>query len=169
MTKLPALNNTFSINQAAQAVGVHPKTLRRWEQAGKFIPQRTLGNQRRFSQTDLNKLKAIKSGQITPTITDKLLTIEQTAQKLHVSPTTIRRWTREKKLKLTVNNQLDQGYSEKAINQLSKPKSVPTHSSLPPTTDSPQPPKAQKTYQKWTKHIILPAFLACLLQCLFSN
>jgi len=54
----------YSIKDAAQALGIHPKTIRRWEQAGKFIPQRTLGNQRRFTPQDLNKLRNIKAGYV---------------------------------------------------------------------------------------------------------
>ena len=52
----------YSIKDAAQALGIHPKTIRRWEQVGKFIPQRTPGNQRRFTTQDLTTLKNIKAG-----------------------------------------------------------------------------------------------------------
>ncbi|MCX6817081.1 MAG: helix-turn-helix domain-containing protein, partial [Candidatus Beckwithbacteria bacterium] len=50
----------FSIKDAAQALGIHPKTIRRWEKSGKFIPQRTPGNQRRFSPDDILKLKKLQ-------------------------------------------------------------------------------------------------------------
>jgi len=147
--------NGFTITQAAQKLNLHPKTLRRWEQAGKFTPQRTLGNQRRYSQKDLNQLKAIKSGQITPSPpTDKLLTPEQAAQKLHVSSATIRRWTKKNQLKLTVDDQLNQGYSEKTINQLlktSKPAAIPAPEPPPPLPPSPQAPGLTDSIP-WLKH-----------------
>lgn len=142
MTQLPL--KSFTITQAAQQIGLHPKTLRRWEQAGKFTPHRTLGNQRRYSQKDLNQLKAIKSGQITLSPpTDKLLTVEQAAQKLHVSSVTIRRWTKKGKLKLNLDDQLNQGYSQKTINQLlktSKPAAIPAPEPPPPPPPSPPLP-----------------------------
>lgn len=107
----------YTINQAAKAIDVHPKTLRRWETSGKIIPHRTLGNQRRYSQTHLNQLQAIKSGQSpAPVLADRLLNLNQTAQKLGVSPATIQRWTKTNQLKLSVNNQLQSGYLESQLN-----------------------------------------------------
>ena len=146
MTQLPLKtspnqlsNGGFTTSQAAQKLNLHPKTLRRWEQAGKFTPQRTLGNQRRYSSKDIIQLQAIKIGQITPQLTDKLLTTNQAAQKLHVSPATIRRWTRENKLKLTLDKQLNQGYSNQALNQFLK---TPTTLVTPEKSPSPPPSPA---------------------------
>ena len=51
----------YTIDQAAKTIGVHPKTLRRWENSGKIIPERTLGNQRRYNSTHLLQLKTIKN------------------------------------------------------------------------------------------------------------
>ena len=121
----------YSIKDAAQALGIHPKTIRRWEQAGKFIPQRTLGNQRRFTPRDLNTLKNIKTG-YTPSANqpiDRLLTIDQAAQKLGVALATIQRWTKEGRLNLKVDNQLQSGYSAQQINSLlqsQKPQLAPS-------------------------------------------
>lgn len=108
----------YTINQAAKTIGVNPKTLRRWEENNKITPQRTLGNQRRYSQIHLNQLQAIKSGvSLQPSIQlDKILNLDQTAQKLGVSPATVQRWTKEGKLGLKVNNQLEPGYSQNQLN-----------------------------------------------------
>lgn len=57
----------YSIKDAAKAIGVHPKTIYRWEKAGKFTSHRTLGNQRRFSPYDLESLVNLKSGATLPT------------------------------------------------------------------------------------------------------
>ena len=104
------LSKVYTIKGAAQALGIHPKTLRRWEEKGKFIPSRTLGNQRRFSDKDLNLLAKVKAGEPIPLAPPKILTLEQTAAKLHVSTATVQRWTKEGKLKIRVNDQLQPGY-----------------------------------------------------------
>lgn len=38
----------MNISEAAERLGISPTTLRRWEQSGKLIPERTQGNQRRY-------------------------------------------------------------------------------------------------------------------------
>jgi len=81
-----------------------------WEEKGKFIPARTLGNQRRFSQKDINLLAKLKAGEPIALPPPKVLTLEQAAAKLHVSPVTVQRWTKEGKLKIRVNDQLQPGY-----------------------------------------------------------
>lgn len=53
------MGNIISIKEAAQTLGVTPKTLRRWESDGKITSVRTEGNHRRY---DLSKLLNIKSG-----------------------------------------------------------------------------------------------------------
>jgi len=47
----------YTIRQAAKFLGVSPQTLRRWEKQGKIIPQRTLGNARRYSKEMLEEIK----------------------------------------------------------------------------------------------------------------
>ena len=47
------MNNYVSIGEAAEIIGVTENTLRRWEQAGRLIPQRTPGGHRRY---DLDQL-----------------------------------------------------------------------------------------------------------------
>lgn len=112
------LRKVYSIKDAAQALGLHPKTLRRWEEKGKFTPLRTLGNQRRFTDKDLNLLAKLKAGEPIPPPAIRVLTLDQAAQKLNVSSATIQRWTKAGKLKLSVNDQLEPGYNENEIRQL---------------------------------------------------
>jgi len=42
------MNKLLSITAAARALGVSASTLRRWEAAGKLVPSRTKGGQRRY-------------------------------------------------------------------------------------------------------------------------
>jgi len=58
MSYLP--NNSYtllSIRDAADRLGVSTKTLRRWEEQGQVIPQRTFGNQRRYTIEQIEQLK----------------------------------------------------------------------------------------------------------------
>ncbi|TSC86757.1 MAG: hypothetical protein G01um101416_611 [Microgenomates group bacterium Gr01-1014_16] len=48
------LSNLLSIHEAAKILGVSPKTLRRWEKQKLISPERTLGNQRRYRQDQLD-------------------------------------------------------------------------------------------------------------------
>lgn len=80
----------YTISEVADKLGLATKTLRRWEETGKFTPQRTLGGQRRYSLTDLQILDAIKHGTITGS--KDLLTIEAAAKLFGVTPATILRW-----------------------------------------------------------------------------
>lgn len=84
------MDKLYTIIEVATKLGISDKTLRRWEDAGRFTPSRTLGNQRRYSLEDLQILDAIKHG-IFESQKD-LLTIEQAARIAGVTPTTIIRW-----------------------------------------------------------------------------
>jgi DNA-binding transcriptional MerR regulator len=137
----------YSIQQAANKIGIHPKTLRRWEEQKKFTPRRTLGNQRRFSDKDIEALKKIKAGDEVKLVYDKVLSLEQAAEKLKVSSDTIRRWTKQGKLNLTINDDLEPGYSQKELEAIASPLPLTDTdpvadnlvSSLPlPKTDLPQ-------------------------------
>lgn len=50
----------YSISVAAELVGVHPRTLRLYEQAGLISPARTRGNTRLYSQADIERLLHIR-------------------------------------------------------------------------------------------------------------
>ena len=49
----------YMISVAAQLAGVHPQTLRAYEQKGLVTPQRTNGNTRMYSQADIERLELI--------------------------------------------------------------------------------------------------------------
>jgi MerR family transcriptional regulator/heat shock protein HspR len=48
------------ISVAADLVGMHPQTLRIYEQKGLVRPQRTAGNTRLYSEADLERLRLIQ-------------------------------------------------------------------------------------------------------------
>jgi MerR family transcriptional regulator, heat shock protein HspR len=48
------------ISVAAELVGMHPQTLRMYEQKGLVRPSRTAGNTRLYSETDLERLRLIQ-------------------------------------------------------------------------------------------------------------
>jgi MerR family transcriptional regulator, heat shock protein HspR len=50
----------YMISVAAELVGMHPQTLRIYEQRGLVRPSRTAGNTRLYSETDLERLKLIQ-------------------------------------------------------------------------------------------------------------
>lgn len=49
----------YMISVAAELAGVHPQTLRAYEQKGLVCPKRTEGNTRRYSRADIEKLELI--------------------------------------------------------------------------------------------------------------
>jgi MerR family transcriptional regulator, heat shock protein HspR len=50
----------YMISVAAELVGMHPQTLRMYEQKGLVQPQRTSGNTRLYSEADLERLRLIQ-------------------------------------------------------------------------------------------------------------
>ncbi len=50
----------YMISVAADIVGMHPQTLRIYEQKGLVQPQRTPGNTRLYSEIDLDRLRLIQ-------------------------------------------------------------------------------------------------------------
>lgn len=49
----------YMIGVAAELAGMHPQTLRSYEQKGLVTPQRTSGNTRMYSQADIERLALI--------------------------------------------------------------------------------------------------------------
>lgn len=49
----------FAIAQAAELAEMHPQTLRQYDRIGLVSPQRTRGNTRRYSLSDVGKLREI--------------------------------------------------------------------------------------------------------------
>ncbi len=50
---------TYIISEAAKILNMHPQTLRSYEKKG-FVKPKRIGNQRYYSQNDIEKLKFIK-------------------------------------------------------------------------------------------------------------
>ena len=50
----------YMISVAAELVGMHPQTLRIYEQKGLVRPKRTAGNTRLYSERDLERLRVIQ-------------------------------------------------------------------------------------------------------------
>jgi MerR family transcriptional regulator, heat shock protein HspR len=50
----------YMISIAAELVGMHPQTLRMYEQKGLVRPKRTAGNTRLYSEDDLQRLRLIQ-------------------------------------------------------------------------------------------------------------
>src|SRR6266542_1010884 len=50
----------YMISVAAELVGMHPQTLRMYEQKGLVLPKRTSGNTRLYSEADLERLRLIQ-------------------------------------------------------------------------------------------------------------
>ena len=50
---------TYSISEAAEALGVSPETLRSWERRyGLLTSKRTAGGRRRYTEEDIDRLRA---------------------------------------------------------------------------------------------------------------
>src|ERR671931_1132561 len=56
----PSDRALYIISVAAELAGVHPQTLRIYERKGLLNPSRTAGNTRRYSERDIDRLRAIQ-------------------------------------------------------------------------------------------------------------
>ncbi|HVA96342.1 MAG TPA: MerR family DNA-binding transcriptional regulator, partial [Candidatus Acidoferrales bacterium] len=87
----------LTIQQAAELLGVSTKTLRRWEARGHIKPQRTVGNQRRYSKIELTTLFSKEKGKakpltqpvITPELINAVTSSAQSPEEKSVQPTPI--------------------------------------------------------------------------------
>src|SRR5438132_3355389 len=50
----------FTLSVAADLLGLHPRTLRIYEEKGLVVPARTGGNRRRYSQNDITRFQTIR-------------------------------------------------------------------------------------------------------------
>jgi len=50
----------YTMAVAVRLTGMHPQTLRKYEKAGLITPARPSGNQRLYSETDIQRLKRIQ-------------------------------------------------------------------------------------------------------------
>lgn len=55
----PRRESRYSIGVTAQLVGLHPQTLRHYENLGLVVPRRTPGNHRLYSEHDVERLRLI--------------------------------------------------------------------------------------------------------------
>jgi MerR family transcriptional regulator/heat shock protein HspR len=68
----------YMISVAADLVGMHPQTLRIYENKGLIRPKRTAGNTRLYSEADLERLRLIQ--QLTNEVGLNLAGVEQVLQ-----------------------------------------------------------------------------------------
>ena len=68
----------YMISVAAEIVGMHPQTLRIYENKGLIRPKRTAGNTRLYSEADLERLRLIQ--QLTNEVGLNLAGVEQVLQ-----------------------------------------------------------------------------------------
>jgi MerR family transcriptional regulator/heat shock protein HspR len=57
----PDRRAVYIISVAAELAGVHPQTLRIYEQKGLVRPHRTRGNTRRYSEEDIDRLRRVQT------------------------------------------------------------------------------------------------------------
>ena len=76
----------FFISMAADMLGMHPQTLRKYERLGLVRPSRTIGSMRLYSREELERLKLIKrlvdDGGINLAGVQRLLSIAEVVQRL---------------------------------------------------------------------------------------
>ena len=54
------MEKTFSVGKAASIIGVHVKTLQRWEREGRLVPKRTSTNRRIYAESQIREFQMIK-------------------------------------------------------------------------------------------------------------
>ena len=78
--------NLFFISVAAEMLGMHPQTLRKYERLGFIQPSRTIGSMRLYSREELEKLRLIKQlvdeAGINLAGVQRLLTIAEVVQRI---------------------------------------------------------------------------------------
>jgi len=60
LNQIAANRPIFTLSVAADLLGLHPRTLRIYEQKGLVAPARTEGNRRRYSQNDIRRFQTIR-------------------------------------------------------------------------------------------------------------
>jgi MerR family transcriptional regulator, heat shock protein HspR len=89
----------YMISVAAELVGMHPQTLRQYEEKGLVRPQRTAGNTRLYSEADLERLRLIQ--QLTTQLglnlagVEAVLDLEEQLQRMHSRMERLEREMRE--------------------------------------------------------------------------
>jgi len=89
----------YMISVAAELVGMHPQTLRQYEDKGLVRPQRTAGNTRLYSEADLERLRLIQ--RLTTELglnlagVEAVLDLEEQLQRMHARMERLEREMRE--------------------------------------------------------------------------
>jgi MerR family transcriptional regulator/heat shock protein HspR len=89
----------YMISVAAELVGMHPQTLRMYEQKGLVRPKRTAGNTRLYSEADLERLRLIQ--RLTTELglnlagVEAVLDLEEQLQRMHARMERLEREMRE--------------------------------------------------------------------------
>ena len=60
MASMASGQDLFFISMAAEMLGMHPQTLRKYERLGLIQPSRTIGSMRLYSREELERLRLIK-------------------------------------------------------------------------------------------------------------
>ena len=60
LSQITADRPIFTLSVAADLLGLHPRTLRIYEEKKLVVPARTGGNRRRYSQNDIQRFSAIR-------------------------------------------------------------------------------------------------------------
>jgi MerR family transcriptional regulator/heat shock protein HspR len=89
----------YMISVAAELVGMHPQTLRMYEQKGLVQPQRTAGNTRLYSEADLERLRLIQrlTGELGLNLAgvEAVIGLEEQLQRMHARMERLEREMRE--------------------------------------------------------------------------
>jgi MerR family transcriptional regulator/heat shock protein HspR len=89
----------YMISVAAELVGMHPQTLRMYEQKGLVRPGRTAGNTRLYSEADLERLRLIQrlTGELGLNLAgvEAVLDLEEQLQRMHQRMERLEREMRE--------------------------------------------------------------------------
>ncbi len=76
----------YLISVAAEMLGMHPQTLRKYERLGLIQPSRTIGSMRLYSREELERIRLIKSlvddGGINLAGVQRLLSIAEVMQRI---------------------------------------------------------------------------------------
>ena len=136
------MDNLYTVSEVADKLKISDKTLRRWEDAGRFHPSRTLGNQRRYSLSDIQILDAIKHNVISDQAS--LLSLDQAASLMGVSPATIERWEREGKIHPFVTMGATYYPKHRLVDKMTELKADPEILNPPPTFFPSPPPVIER-------------------------
>jgi len=93
----------YMISIAAELVGMHPQTLRIYEQKGLVHPQRTAGNTRLYSDADVERLQLIQ--RLTTELGLNLAGVERV---LHMEDELLRMQRRLERMEREMRNALDE-------------------------------------------------------------